>query len=114
MYVCHAGNLGNGTLRLRGGTSENNGRLEIYYRAQWGTVCDDQFGSFDAEVACMQLGFAGHLRSIQEFSGGSGPIWLDDLQCLGTETWLPNCNRSDWGDHNCSHSEDAGVTCSCK
>ena len=114
MYVCNTGTIGNGALRLRGGTSEHNGRLEIYYNTQWGTVCDDSFDSYDAEVACMQLGFAGHVQSIREFGGGSGPIWLDDLHCVGTETWLPNCTRSNWGVHNCVHNEDAGVTCRCK
>ena len=113
-FVYHVGSIGNGALRLRGGPSESHGRLEIYYNAQWGTVCDDSFGSYDAEVACMQLGFAGHSASIQEFGGGSDPIWLDDVGCVGTETWLPNCTSSNWGIHNCAHTEDVGVKCNCK
>ncbi len=49
-----------GSLRLVNSTSTNAsgaGRLEIYLRGKWGTVCDDNFGSTDADVACRQLGY---------------------------------------------------------
>ncbi len=49
--------LGEGSLRLVNSTSTNAsgaGRLEIYLRGEWGTVCDD---NFDADVACRQLGY---------------------------------------------------------
>ena len=35
-----------------------SGRLEIYHDGQWGTVCDDSFGSLAANIACRQLGFS--------------------------------------------------------
>ena len=46
-----------GDIRLVNGTSSNEGRLEICFFNHWGTVCDDQFTSQDASVACRQLGF---------------------------------------------------------
>ena len=43
---------------------------------------------------------------------GTGQIWLDNVNCLGTETGLLTCPRSNaLGTHNCNHLEDAGVTC---
>jgi len=44
------------TVRLAGG-SERTGRLEVYYRDVWGTVCDDFFTDIAAKVACNSLGF---------------------------------------------------------
>ena len=32
--------------------------MEICYNNQWGTVCDDLFGSSEAQVVCRQLGYS--------------------------------------------------------
>lgn len=45
-----------GDLRLFGGTSELNGRVEICFRGYWGTICDDQWDDNDATVVCRQIG----------------------------------------------------------
>ena len=42
---------------------------------------------------------------------GTGQIWLDNVQCRGTETRLIDCPANPLGTHNCGHSEDAGATC---
>ncbi len=45
------------------------------------------------------------------FTNGEGVIWLDNVQCRGTETRLINCPSSALGTHNCVHLDDAGVRC---
>jgi len=44
------------TVRLSGSGLPHEGRLEVYYNGQWGTVCDDEFDDYDATVACKSLG----------------------------------------------------------
>ena len=46
------------------------------------------------------------------FGQGRGSIFLDDVECIGTELLLTNCTNSGVGVHNCRHLEDAGVVCS--
>ena len=41
-------------VRLVGGAGE--GRVEIFYDNQWGTVCADEFDSRDAKAVCRSLG----------------------------------------------------------
>ena len=45
------------------------------------------------------------------FTNGVGQIWLDNVQCRGTESRLVDCGHRGFGVHNCVHSEDAGVRC---
>ena len=43
--------------------------------------------------------------------GGSGPIYLSEVACTGSEIALLACISSPIGTHNCMHNEDAGVQC---
>ena len=84
--------------------------------SEWGTLCDDYFDINDANVICKFLGFPGATAaySNSHFGDGSGPIWLDNLHCVGSETTLFDCPHSGFGIHNCQHNEDAGVQCTGK
>jgi deleted-in-malignant-brain-tumors protein 1 len=46
-------------VRLVGGTRSNEGRVEIYYNGEWGTICDDHWTLVEAGIVCRELGFPG-------------------------------------------------------
>ena len=95
------------------GGSPNSGRVEVYYNGEWGTVCDDGWDNTDATVVCRQLGFysTGTAYGSGRYGQGTGPIWLSKLDCFGNESSLIACNKFEVGTKNCTHSNDAAVTC---
>lgn len=108
-----AGALCAAQLRLVSGSGECSGRVEVLYQGQWGTVCDDEWEMTNADVVCRQLG-CGHAVSAPtsaHFGRGSGPIWLDNVECRGEEPALTHCTHPGFGENNCGHGEDAGVIC---
>ena len=132
-----------GELRLvndSGPTDDGEGRLEAFYRGQWGTVCDDRFTSetfiirgpdhrtdptdfqivpnVAPQLACQLMGYAtgqvvsrGHLG--MSIAPVSQKIWLDDVRCAegSAANGLHQCYHAGVGLENCSHEEDVHLRC---
>ena len=100
-------------VRLVNGLTKYEGRVEVYHNGVWGTVCDDGWDLNNAQVVCHELDYgrvvAAQLRAF--YGQGSGQIWLDNVNCVGTEGTIGNCSHNGWGSHDCSHEEDASVKC---
>ena len=80
------------TVRLTGGANLYEGRVEVW----------------------VELGFeAGASAAVRSagFGEGIGNIWMDEVNCVGHERRLIDCNHLGLGKHKCDHSKDAGVIC---
>ena len=90
------------------------GRLEVRNSptGTYGTVCDDNWDSIDTQVVCRQLGYEGGGVWINRYcTDGTGPINLDDVNCVGDEESLLDCPTAATT-LDCSHAEDVHIACS--
>eukprot|EP00118_Oscarella_pearsei_P015901 m.147663 g.147663 ORF g.147663 m.147663 type:complete len:803 (+) comp38469_c0_seq27:566-2974(+) len=100
-------------VRLAGGPTPNEGRVEVYHSGEWGIVCDDGWDTRDARVVCRQLGYtdAQAAKQRSQYGAGTGPMLIDDVSCLGAENNIGHCSFPGWKVHNCGRNEAAGVKC---
>ena len=57
LLLCYPG-CTQGAIRLADGDTLNEGRVEICVNNVWGTVCDNGWGTPEAQVVCRQLGYS--------------------------------------------------------
>ena len=118
-YLYHF--ISSGFIRLANGTQTTttySGRIEVFINGEWGTVCSDGWYYSSARVVCRELGYPilrnyhilpSHYNSFEE---GKEKIWLSKVQCNSRKHSIFECQQSGFGDNDCSHSQDLGITCS--
>jgi len=107
--------LNDSTIRLVGGSSYSEGRVEVLYNGVWGTICNNGWNNDNANVVCRTLGFSGASTFFlsSPYGRGSGPMWLDNVMCNGNEASLVECTYPGVGIiEGCTHDKDVGVRCS--
>merc|ERR1712025_173493 len=101
-----------GTLR----SNPNKGVLMVNYQGQWGTVCDDNFGQREADVACRAMNYRSALsfNNVVNSPGYESPtganIVMDEVRCSSDDNSLLDCS-ADFLRHNCNHGEDIVLNC---
>ena len=101
-------------VRLVGGNSENEGRVEIYYNNTWGTVCGGYtWDQSDSNTVCRQLGYTGATRSYLSplINQENAPVWMDRVGCSTLSICLGKCSFTGFGNNRCKHTQDVFVNC---
>ena len=103
------------TVRLIEGYNIYEGRVQVYHKGEWGTVCGDDWDLNDAKVVCRELGFGSAIAARSpEFNGErnySVVERLNNVNCVGTESALEDCSYNGWGVEDCDNYLDARVQC---
>jgi len=98
-------------VRLVEGSSFNEGRIEVYYNGEWGTVCSNGWDDSDSSLVCAQLGFK-LSKTLKEPMPGTGRVFLDNVICSSNDMVLANCGHYGVGiTTNCDHSKDVAIKC---
>ncbi|XP_060607116.1 deleted in malignant brain tumors 1 protein-like [Ruditapes philippinarum] len=106
-------------VRLVDGPHRYAGRLEVYYKGEWGSVCESYFDQDDADVVCgmirnTTIGLINATIHGNNYYGQSqGPVIITDLQCNGTEDEIFFCKSDKWkSGHYCNYYyQNVGVDC---
>ena len=113
--ITGGGRCGDGEVRLVGGESEREGRVEVCYNGVWGTVCADRsWNEVDANVVCQQLGIITQ-RALpiydSHFGAGDGPVLLESVGCSKGHLNVSQCQDFQFIGvlHRCERI--AGVIC---
>uniref|UniRef100_K1QZ83 Neurotrypsin n=1 Tax=Magallana gigas TaxID=29159 RepID=K1QZ83_MAGGI len=101
-------------VRLVGGSTVYEGRVEVYRNGVWGTVCDESWDDQNTVVVCTSMGFSSEGAQAlygQPFGRGTGPVHMNGVECQGNESSILQCNHRGWENQDCDHSRDVSVNC---
>ena len=90
-------------MRLAGGSSYNEGIVEVYYNGKWGSVCYYGWDELAANIVCKQLGYK--FAELVNFGTRPQPdILLENIICSNNDTILASCGHYGVGINvKCNH-----------
>ncbi|KAJ1095621.1 hypothetical protein NDU88_000780 [Pleurodeles waltl] len=99
--------------RLRGGYSRCDGRVEIRYNGEWGTVCNRKLDNRTANLICQSLkcGWSRLLFHSSITRHGNLPVVLTDMSCSERDEKLQHCEGT-WGKTICPRTRPVSLVCS--
>jgi deleted-in-malignant-brain-tumors protein 1 len=109
-------NCTNDTMRLTGGSTNSEGRVEICYNGVWGSICDSNWNGIEAKVVCKSLGhqFYGAIPYKNSHFGLSNlPINIYNFVCADGQTDIAHCqvSRVPYYYTNCNPYHEVGIKC---
>ncbi|XP_075020257.1 antigen WC1.1-like isoform X2 [Calonectris borealis] len=100
-------------LRLANG-NDCAGRLEVFYNGTWGSICSNRMSQLTAITVCKHLncGDGGEIARDFEYGRGSGPTWLDHIECTEQHSSLWQCQSDPWDPQSCDNrAEETHISC---
>lgn len=106
-------------VRLLGGRSGKEGRLQVKMNGKWGTVCNYGWNVINAALVCHQLGLVLNPhdwyleRNAIPLAGTSEDIVLSNMKCSEEDLDITKCKaeRSEDFENSCTHENDVGIRC---
>lgn len=104
-------------VRLVGGSGAHEGRLQLYLKGRWGTVCDYGWNIQNAALVCHQLGYSLNpqdwqlLRSQLPNAGTSEDVLVANVRCTQHDQDVTKCRAEYEFENSCSHENDVGLRC---
>uniref|UniRef100_A0A8D0EUT3 CD163 molecule n=1 Tax=Strix occidentalis caurina TaxID=311401 RepID=A0A8D0EUT3_STROC len=100
-------------LRLVNG-NDCAGRLEVFYNGTWGSICSNRMSQLTARTVCKHLncGDGGEIARDFKYGRGSGPTWLDHIECTKQHNSLWQCQSDPWDPQSCDNrAEETHISC---
>ncbi|NXQ88385.1 C163A protein, partial [Nyctibius grandis] len=90
------------------------GRLEVFYNGTWGSICSNRMSQLTAITVCKHLncGDSGEIARDFKYGRGSGPTWLDHIECTEQHSSLWQCQSDPWDPQSCDNrAEETHISC---